>query len=56
MPTEVTAELARKRMAEVQTQGDMTVMLICLIFCLLNIMLLHFDEALVKATILSGLY
>ena len=56
MPTELGAVLERKRLAAAQTQDDMTVMLICLVACLLNIMALYFDTALVKATILSGLY
>jgi hypothetical protein len=56
MPTEVSAVLARKRLAETQMQGDVTIMLICTILCLVNILSLYFDQALAEATVLMGLY
>ena len=56
MPTELSAVLARNRLAEAQAQNDTTMMLISVIVCLFNIALLFLDKSYVAAVQLLGLY
>jgi hypothetical protein len=51
MPTDIAAVYARKRAAQAQVQGDITMALIFIIIWLANLVLLFADESFARATI-----
>ena len=56
MPTELRLALARKHSAQTQSQANVTILLVCLILCLVNCALALLDPAVARAVELLGQY
>jgi hypothetical protein len=51
MPTDLLAVSARKHKAQIGTQTDITIALVCVIVCLVMLVLLFVDQSFANATI-----
>jgi len=56
MPTDLGAVSARKRKAQALTQTDITIVSVCVIICLVNLVLLFVDQSFAEAIELMGLF